>query len=1334
MTIHRRIFVLLFLLWFGVAACGDSGSTTNPAPDMGADSTVDADTDADEHVDAIAPTVSITSGVRSSTAGNYRLEGIALDNQAVTGLSYSIDDSAAVQITPIASPFTVDLSLGATAKITVTAIDAAGNEGTASVEVTRATVDELTADFAISAGPSTYGPVAFDASITVDPQERELTYDWDFGEGHTGGGVKTSYLYKTPGTYAVKLVVHAPDGETDEIVRDVVVVDSTAVEMATLSGVVLDTRGAPVHDVEIQDREGQVLGLSDREGRFSITAGAGVPLVLLFRRADYATQLLRTQIEVGATGQAAIQMTPRTPPVFLLDAAAGGTIAGPLGARIEFPADALVNDETGESVTGPVAVTVTPIDLQSDRKLAFPGAFQAYAPDGVKGPLASQGAMEVEVSQNGQKVRLAPDALAVVEVPYTVDGGQSGTTTPLWSLVERTGYWTQEAPNALIQTATFGATTLVQRVEVKQLGWLGGASFDPTPAIGVTFEFKSSGVSVADEFKLDITYTCQDQASGQHIPDAKSGAESMLSYANCDAAIHARSTSGRYFGEALVNTGDGTVPVVVDVLDSESLSVLTQAAPVQAALLANGKAYYAFTAMADSGFGIRVKSLGAGLNGSASLIPPTRMARPSQTFDATGDTTIYATAGDAGLWVVEIDATLGTGNVEIEWIADPLPILENHVTQTTLLPVSEVLKFVVNASENDLTRILATGAENLSLSLQDGKGNDLVGAFGGAVDTGLLRVERGGTYLVQVQNLGAEATVALTFAPSAPPTVMTSSHVAPQVHLNPAQVGVFILPHIGDSGVVAHVQSSTTAAAPQVSMFTGDSSSLPSRDLALDQFRNAEETEAFSALRVPVLANQNIYSTYVTVAMTDHDETNFDLEIDRMEKSDAITVGTCVGAQTPSVTAAAIALAKYGTLTLCPEDHSSFSGLRMDQEYFILKGMDRDLSRLVPWSTSNAALSAGTYRQDPTPQIFEAIFEDFTMINRATGIFIDGADTIRVERVNIDAAAPLNSGFERSRCLYSTGTFGVASVVDVIDSRCTNAQDALSLTTIGKVTIQDNVFTGVQGAIGISLLADLAIITGNDITQLIGAANGTGSIYLTLRNQTISAPAIQSKIQNNTIRMAGLNSYGIIFGYYANNGDLLIDGNNIIGSASGQTGIRGNNSATNVHGGVVNIQNNIIRDAGKHAIQIMQTDTYTSLELFNNSVRVPITGVNASIFDLGTKSSGGMGIVDIYNNILMGGGTAKAIAYTASLSMFYDNNIFYQVGTPYRPSGAGPAGTLGLADLENTDPLFVNDDLMVDPASPAVDGGTSAGLAPFTSYGGGVRPVGLENDIGAHEQ
>ena len=134
MTIHRRIFVLLFLLWFGVAACGDSGSTTNPAPDMGADSTVDADTDADEHVDAIAPTVSITSGVRSSTAGNYRLEGIALDNQAVTGLSYSIDDSAAVQITPIASPFTVDLSLGATAKITVTAIDAAGNEGTASVE------------------------------------------------------------------------------------------------------------------------------------------------------------------------------------------------------------------------------------------------------------------------------------------------------------------------------------------------------------------------------------------------------------------------------------------------------------------------------------------------------------------------------------------------------------------------------------------------------------------------------------------------------------------------------------------------------------------------------------------------------------------------------------------------------------------------------------------------------------------------------------------------------------------------------------------------------------------------------------------------------------------------------------------------------------------------------------------------------------------------------------------------------------------------------------------------------------------------------------------------
>ncbi len=49
--------------------------------------------------------------------------------------------------------------------------------------------------------------IVFDGTSSHDPDGKELTYAWDFGDGKTGIGVKTTHKYDKPGDYAVKLKV-----------------------------------------------------------------------------------------------------------------------------------------------------------------------------------------------------------------------------------------------------------------------------------------------------------------------------------------------------------------------------------------------------------------------------------------------------------------------------------------------------------------------------------------------------------------------------------------------------------------------------------------------------------------------------------------------------------------------------------------------------------------------------------------------------------------------------------------------------------------------------------------------------------------------------------------------------------------------------------------------------------------------------------------------------------------------------------------------------------------------------------------------------------------------
>ena len=72
-------------------------------------------------------------------------------------------------------------------------------------------------------------PVAFSGAGSFAPKGEIADYQWNFGDGATGGGRSVEHAYKTPGTYTVKLAVTDRQGAADSACATVTVtpVDAT---------------------------------------------------------------------------------------------------------------------------------------------------------------------------------------------------------------------------------------------------------------------------------------------------------------------------------------------------------------------------------------------------------------------------------------------------------------------------------------------------------------------------------------------------------------------------------------------------------------------------------------------------------------------------------------------------------------------------------------------------------------------------------------------------------------------------------------------------------------------------------------------------------------------------------------------------------------------------------------------------------------------------------------------------------------------------------------------------------------------------------------------------
>jgi PKD repeat protein len=95
-----------------------------------------------------------------------------------------------------------------TYSVALTVTDDSGDSTTATTEVTIGTGNQ--APVADAMGPYTAivdQAVEFDGSGSSDPDGSIVSYDWDFGDGSNGSGVRPTHAYASKGTYNVSLTV-----------------------------------------------------------------------------------------------------------------------------------------------------------------------------------------------------------------------------------------------------------------------------------------------------------------------------------------------------------------------------------------------------------------------------------------------------------------------------------------------------------------------------------------------------------------------------------------------------------------------------------------------------------------------------------------------------------------------------------------------------------------------------------------------------------------------------------------------------------------------------------------------------------------------------------------------------------------------------------------------------------------------------------------------------------------------------------------------------------------------------------------------------------------------
>jgi hypothetical protein len=230
--------------------------------------------------------------------------------------------------------------------------------------------------------------------------------------------------------------------------------------LGSISGRVVDPQDHAVVGVEVRLGD-RLVGATDQNGTFVIRA---VPtndrLAVTFSAPKFMSTTRIYEARAAAGGINTVLIWPRATPA-RLRASEGGKLKFS-GGTIVFPPDAFV-DTKGRPVTGEVNVSMSVLDIADPRQLASaPGDFTAKMRDGSIRNLETFGLFELVIADDyGQRVDLARDRTARVELNVPKGRGEVPQSVGSFSFDQRSGRWVQRASTWQLQSSTL-STQLAQ--------------------------------------------------------------------------------------------------------------------------------------------------------------------------------------------------------------------------------------------------------------------------------------------------------------------------------------------------------------------------------------------------------------------------------------------------------------------------------------------------------------------------------------------------------------------------------------------------------------------------------------------------------------------------------------------------------------------------------------------------------------------------------------------------------------------------------------------------------------------------------------------------------
>jgi hypothetical protein len=222
---------------------------------------------------------------------------------------------------------------------------------------------------------------------------------------------------------------------------------------ATVSGIVvsMDT-DLPVAGATVT--AGDKTAKTQADGRFTLAGlAASERLPVRVEAPQFGPNVAAVRLAAKGTASVRVRLLPLAAAQDF-NPAADATLTSPgSAARVQLPADALVDSATGQPVPGMAKASVTPVDPARDAE-RMPGNYTAVDNNATVRTIESFGAIKVDLRDAaGRRLQLAPGKTATVRIPLSTRSANPPATVPLFYFQETSGHWIKEGEASLVTSA-----------------------------------------------------------------------------------------------------------------------------------------------------------------------------------------------------------------------------------------------------------------------------------------------------------------------------------------------------------------------------------------------------------------------------------------------------------------------------------------------------------------------------------------------------------------------------------------------------------------------------------------------------------------------------------------------------------------------------------------------------------------------------------------------------------------------------------------------------------------------------------------------------------------